>query len=296
TQVPSTATTSQFTVRVTDSVGISASLPLTITVPNIALTITTTSLPSAEQTQASYSATLAAQGGSGSYSWKLASGTLPAGLNLASSGSISGSPAANATTQTFTVQATDTANSASTGTSQPLTIAIIPALAIVPPAPAGLVATISSAYNLALQTSPGTGSGTVIWSEPSGNLGKLGRSPNTSPGVISGSDLPGTATTQQITLQATDSLNVVASMPVTITVPTKVITSSLPGAEQTQASYSASLTAQGGSGTYSWTVASGTLPTGLNLAPNGSISGSPGASATTQTFTVQAADSANPAN
>src|SRR5262249_14777283 len=115
TQVPSTATTSQFTVRVTDSVGISASLPLTITVPNIALTITTTSLPSAEQTQASYIATLAAQGGSGSYSWKLASGTLPAGLNLASNGSISGSPAANATTQTFTVQATDTANSASTG-------------------------------------------------------------------------------------------------------------------------------------------------------------------------------------
>src|SRR5262249_13949230 len=140
TQVPNTAITSQFTVRVTDSVGISASLPLTITIPNIALTVTTTTLPSAEQTQASYTATLAAQGGSGTYSWKLASGSLPAGLNLASNGSISGSPAANATTQTFTVQATDTANSASTGTSQPLTITVTPQVAIVAPAPAGLVA------------------------------------------------------------------------------------------------------------------------------------------------------------
>src|SRR5262249_59946568 len=131
--------------------------------------IVTLSLPSAEQTQASYSASLTAQGGSGTYSWTPVSGSLPTGLNLAANGSISGSPAANATTQTFTVQVTDSADSANTSTSQPLTITINPQVAITPPSPASLAASIGNPFSLTLQTTDGTGVGPFTWALANGS-------------------------------------------------------------------------------------------------------------------------------
>jgi hypothetical protein len=75
-----------------------------------ALTVTTfATLPQATQT-AAYQATLAASGGSGSYTWALASGsTLPSGLTLSSAGVISGTVASSVAAEnyTFTVKATD---------------------------------------------------------------------------------------------------------------------------------------------------------------------------------------------
>lgn len=69
------------------------------------LTVTTTSLPAATVGTA-YSATLTASGGTGNYTWSLASGTLPAGLSLSSAGVISGTPTASGTSN-FTVQVVD---------------------------------------------------------------------------------------------------------------------------------------------------------------------------------------------
>jgi hypothetical protein len=79
----------------------------------IDLAITTTSLPGATEGSA-YSGTLAAVGGSGSYTWSIAE-TLPSGLSLtASSGEISGTPAVGTEgnySLTATVNdGTDTAN------------------------------------------------------------------------------------------------------------------------------------------------------------------------------------------
>ncbi len=54
--------------------------------------------------------------------------------------------------------------------------------------------------------------------------------------------------------------------------------------------YSLSLAVTGGTGGYGWTVASGTLPTGLALSPSGTISGTP-ASVGTSAVTLQVADS-----
>ncbi len=71
-----------------------------------ALAVTTTSLPSGTVGQA-YSATLAASGGSGNYSWSVASGSLPDGLALSTSGAITGTPTRNQTAS-FTAQVTDT--------------------------------------------------------------------------------------------------------------------------------------------------------------------------------------------
>ena len=54
-----------------------------------------------------YSATLFAIGAVGTPVWRLSSGSLPAGLALASNGAISGTPATTATASTFTVTVTD---------------------------------------------------------------------------------------------------------------------------------------------------------------------------------------------
>ena len=58
-------------------------------------------------------------------------------------------------------------------------------------------------------------------------------------------------------------------------------------------SYSSALSASGGTPPYSWVVSAGTLPSGLTLASNGTISGTPTASAQSS-FTVKVTDSSSP--
>ena len=122
---PTTAGTSNFTVRLTDANSQTASKALGITInPANTPTITTASLPSGT-VNVSYSTTLAASGGVTPYSWSITVGSLPAGLTLTSStGVISGTPT-TAGTSNFTVQVTD-ANSQTA--SKALSITINPAL------------------------------------------------------------------------------------------------------------------------------------------------------------------------
>jgi hypothetical protein len=83
----------------------------TFTVLPLNLAVTTSTLPNGFQTQA-YSAGLTATGGTPPYSWSLANNTtLPPGLNLSSSGQITGTPTIVGTT-TFTVQVTDSGSPA----------------------------------------------------------------------------------------------------------------------------------------------------------------------------------------
>lgn len=70
-------------------------------------------------------------------------------------------------------------------------------------------------------------------------------------------------------------------------------TTSLPSATQ-YVYYSQTLNASGGTPPYTWSVTSGSLPTGLSLSSGGIISGTTGGSATAQTFRVQITDSATP--
>jgi hypothetical protein len=88
-----------------------------LTVQATPLVITSTTLPSALQNQA-YSATVAATGGTAPYTWSLANNTsLPAGLNLSSSGQISGIPTV-AGIGTFTLQVADGGGPSQTTTQQ----------------------------------------------------------------------------------------------------------------------------------------------------------------------------------
>ncbi|HEY2275031.1 MAG TPA: putative Ig domain-containing protein, partial [Steroidobacteraceae bacterium] len=76
-----------------------------------ALSVTTTSLASG-QVGVAYSAMLAASGGTTPYTWTLTSGTLPAGLSLASSGAITGMPTASASNVALTFKVTDSGSPA----------------------------------------------------------------------------------------------------------------------------------------------------------------------------------------
>jgi len=109
---------SLFTVVVSNASGsvTSNAATLTVNAASPTLQITTTQLPGAT-VSAAFNATLTAAGGTTPYSWSLGSGSLPNGLALSSSGSISGTPT-SAGSFPFTVQVTDaTAHTASSNLS-----------------------------------------------------------------------------------------------------------------------------------------------------------------------------------
>ena len=106
----------KFTVAVTvkDSAGVSASQSFSVTIAPPPLVITTASIPDGVVGTA-YSATFLAAGGVPPYTWS-ASG-LPAGLNLASTGALSGTPTAPGA-PSFTVTVKDSAGTAVSRTFQ----------------------------------------------------------------------------------------------------------------------------------------------------------------------------------
>lgn len=86
----------------------SNSATLTVNAASATLQVTTTQLAGATLSGA-YSAALSASGGTAPYTWSLASGSLPTGLALSSSGTISGTPTSPGSFP-FTVQVTDAAS------------------------------------------------------------------------------------------------------------------------------------------------------------------------------------------
>jgi hypothetical protein len=124
---PTTAGTSNFKVKVTDSGAPvqTATRDLSITVNTLPqLTITTTSLRSKVLGE-TYADTLEAQNGQPPYSWSIVSGNLPNGLALnASNGMISGTPAL-AGIFNFTAKVVDSAQPSQEDT-QALSIEIVP--------------------------------------------------------------------------------------------------------------------------------------------------------------------------
>ncbi len=163
--------------------------------PPSSLAITTTTLPGATASSA-YSTNLAASGGTSPYTWSLASGSaLPAGLGLAASGSISGTPMTSGTTSvTFKVtDATGTSASATLG----LVVAAASTLAILTTELPS--ASVYGSYTADLVASGGTSPYT--WSLASGSSLPTNLSLSSS-GTLSGSSLPSGVFT--FTVTATD--------------------------------------------------------------------------------------------
>ena len=120
---PTAQTSSNFTVKITDSTGGTATQALAITIgAPLPLAVATTSLPGTSLNVAYPATTLRASGGVPPYSWSILSGSLPPGLTLASNGAISGT-ATQSGNFAFIVQVTDSENPAMTA-SKGLTISV----------------------------------------------------------------------------------------------------------------------------------------------------------------------------
>lgn len=198
TGTPTAQATSNFTIKVMDAAGLSATQALSITVgPPLPLAITTTSLANGAVGTA-YSQTVQATGGIQPYAWTVSAASLPPGLALAgSTGLISGTPTGSGTF-TFTVKVTDSATPAVSATKQlSITVTATPLSVTTTSLPAG---TVNSAYSATLQATGGLQP--YSWAVTAGSLPN-GVTLNSSTGVISGP--PTTAATSNFTVQVTDS-------------------------------------------------------------------------------------------
>ena len=227
-----------------------------------------------------YNQTLTGSGGTGPYTFTIASGALPTGLTLSSSGVISGTPTAGGPFN-FSVGVTDTAGN--TG-SQAYSVNIGASSLTVNPAslPNGQQGT---AYNQTVTATGGTGPYTFAVTSGSLPAGLT----LSSGGVLSGTPSGSGAST--FTVQATDSVSNTGSRSYTVTIGANILTvnpATLPNGTQGTA-YNQTITASGGTTPYTFAVTSGTLPTGLSLSSGGVLSGTPSASGPF-TFTVQATD------
>ncbi|MCC7196421.1 MAG: putative Ig domain-containing protein, partial [Gemmatimonadaceae bacterium] len=276
---PTAAGTSNFTVRATDANGAAATKALSIIIYG-GLSVTTSSLLDGT-VNLTYTQSVSAAGGKTPYLWSVQTGTLPAGLTLNNaSGAISGTPTASGTSN-FTVRVTD-GNGATVD--QSLAITVYPALTITTTALSD--GTVSLLYNQFVVANGGKVP--LTWALTAGVL-PAGLSLNTSTGEISGT--PTTAGTSNITAQVTDANGAVSTKSLSITIFSglSVITSSLADGTVNWA-YSQNLTAGGGKIPFTWSLVSGTLPSGLSIAAStGIISGIPTA-AGTGNFTVQVTD------
>ena len=134
TGVPTAAGPANFTVQVLDTAGNIGTQAYSFNVGTLSLTVTPPTLPSGTQGVA-YNQSVGATGGSGSYSYSVTSGSLPAGLTLnPGTGAISGVPGATGQS-IFTIQAIDTTNGNAGSRSYSLNIGSAGALTIREPVP-----------------------------------------------------------------------------------------------------------------------------------------------------------------
>ncbi len=276
--IPNAAGSFSFTVAVSDSAGHAATEQMSVTVA-AALSITTSSLAGGTVGGA-YAQSVTATGGTPPYTWSLHSGSLPGGLALSATGSITGTATA-AGTFSFVLVVTD-----STGVTaqKQFTITVTGGLSITT---AGTLpnASLNVSYSQTLGAAGGTPP--YSWALTSGALPKgLALS---AAGAISGT--PAASGTFQFTVTVTDSAQLTASQQFTLVVSgggLTITTATLPGGKA-GTTYSETLAASGGTPPYTFAVSAGALPPGLTLA-GAVISGTP-TTPGTYSFTIEVTDS-----
>jgi hypothetical protein len=254
--------------------------------------VTAAPLPGGTTSQP-YNLAFNATGGSGQYvNWIVSNGNAPTGLVLAPATGVLGGTATAAGTFNFTVQVTDSVGATAIG-AYAITISAQPPLVITTPSPL-TAGTVGSAYSRTFTASGGSGAA-GNWQLASGDL-PAGLALAAATGVLSGT--PTAVGSFDFNVQVTDAAPttvqrayslVINPAPVALAISTAT---PLPAATA-GSSYSATLAAIGGSGSYvGWSITAGQLPAGIQLNPlSGVISGTPSASGTAD-FTVRVTDSA----
>jgi Putative Ig domain len=243
------------------------------------LAISTTTLPSGTLDQPGYDQTISTTGGFGPVTFT-ETGTLPTGLALSTAGVLSGTPT-TAGSFTFTVTATDALGDTA---SQTYTLVINSGVTIATTTLPDWTVN-QPGYNQTISASGGTG--TLTFSTTAGTL-PTGLTLS-SAGVLSGT--PTETGSFTFTVTATDTVGASASQSYTVTInpAVTITTTTLPDWTANQSGYSQTISASGGTGTLTFSTTASTLPTGLTLSSDGTLSGTPTTSGSF-TFTVTATD------
>jgi hypothetical protein len=231
---------------------------------------------------AAYSWTPTVTGGSGTRSFAVTTGALPTGLTIDSAtGNISGTPTAIANTTGIVITVTDSSGS------QTLTISInIVAQLTISGTPA-TTGTQGSAYSFTPSSTGGLGTKTF-----SINFSTIpGISFNTTTGAYSGT--PTQAASQSgIIISVTDSIGTVSLASFNLTIASNLSISGTPGSGTQGSAYSFTPTTTDGTGSYTYNLQTGTLPTGLTLnTSTGEIAGTPSGTGTSSGITIRVTDS-----
>ena len=229
---------------------------------------------------------LLAFGGCDTYWWEFTNGGLPAGLSMSSSGQITGIPTSAGSTSPW-VQVHDLIDSMGgpdwchgDGRSQrQFVFNVAPGLSIQNQSvPGGTIGQPYSVQFTALSVTnlnPVQGSAaTANWSIVSGSLpAGVTLAPN---GVLSGT--PTAEGTYTFQVRATGGGGVTDTETETLTVRQPLALSSALAAAKAEVGIAVNIaqSAAGGSGTYTWAVTKGALPSGVTLNPDGTITGTPG--------------------
>lgn len=245
--------------------------------PAVPLSIVQTALtPKATIVGTPYSFQLSASGG-GNQTWSLASGSLPAGMQLSPSGLVSGTPSATGDFA-FTARVSDGTRSAT----QAYTLSVVQKLALAPvTAPAAEVA-----RPFELRPSASGGKSGYTWTAT--GL-PAGLSIDAASGAISGT--PSSPGSYPVKLTVTDTLGFSTSVDVTLIVAPKlaVSTHALRAAKVGRA-FGVRLAASGGVAPLSWSIVRGKLPAGIHFSKRtGAFSGTP-RSAGKRTLVLQVSD------
>jgi hypothetical protein len=258
---------------------------LAVTIAGLAI-VTQSPLPAGTAGQ-KYSVTFSSAGGTPPYSWS--GQNLPVGLSIdAPSGVLSGTPP-TAGTFTFQVQVRDATNPPQVA-SQNFTLTINPAPLSIATLPPLFQGTVGTPYTQTFTAAGGVQP--YSWSLVNGSVPGLTFTTSANQGVLSGT--PTATGNFTFTVQVTDSAGGRASGPftVTVTVPALSIVNgaTLPSGT-VGVSYSQQFTAVGGTPPYTWSLVSGSIPTGLDFnASQATLSGTPQAPGTFN-FTLQVRDS-----
>lgn len=263
---PTVSGTFNFAVQVRDNVPTTAVFNLSLVVGNSAIAITTTSLPNGS-VGVFYSNAISAANGLAPYNFSLNSGTLPSGLILSSSGVISGTPNVNGNFS-FAVRVTDSQGNTATANLS-LQVGGTGTLDIVTSALNS--AQINVFYSATVSVSGGAApySFSIVSGQLPPGLSLL------SNGGISGTPTAGGNFT--FILRVVDGFGSSTQRSLSISVNSSglsITTATIPNVQLGQF-FSIQFAALGGSSPYTWSLASGTLPTGVSLSPQGILSGLP---------------------
>lgn len=263
------------------SVGSISSSAFSVTVAS-APTVTTNAIPQASNGVA-YSFQMEASGGSGALTFS--STGRPPGVNMSSTGLLSGTPTTNGTYSVVTT-VTDSGGRTSQKT---LSMVVAAQTLVAPTYPASAVATLGTARTIPVTTaaSGGTGAKTYAVASTPSNVGITVNASGTV--SIASSVTSGTYSVVVTTTDAgTPTPQSVASSTISVNVaPAITISTNAVDSQAVNSAYSFQVAASGGSGTLSFLGTN--MPPGLSISSTGAITGTPSAQGS-YVFTVEAYD------